>query len=224
MRKKGILFNEVQWNQLLDTKEASLLDGQRKHFEKVLRRSIYEFIALNGNGQLVSGIVEDNKFHASGSLISIQRKTEVSIIAANLKKKASEFLVQKLTEIGVANITFFNTEYAHSELEEDTRLDAIAKNACEQSFNPFLPKITLTAQTLYDLRLDANQVYYGDVNSPEKLGPTESKSVAMLIGPEGGWSDKELTWLKNNFRGVSFSANVLRAETASIVASGILLS
>ena len=79
-------------------------------------------------------------------------------------------------------------------------------------------------QNILSGKSNTDTVYYGDIHSKNKLESTKKSEISLLIGPEGGWSTSELLWLKNNFRGVSFSTNVLRVETAAIVASGILLS
>lgn len=224
MRKKAILLNDNQWTNLLLSNEVPLTNSQQNHFEKVLRNSNFAFTALSGKGHSVDGIVQNDCFRAKGGIKTIEKALKVSAFIGMVKRKAAEFITQKLTEIGVAEIFFFKADHSEQVLPDVDRLQTIAINACEQSFNPYLPVIYHVNREIDQLNIKPDIVYYGDFNSGKKLKATKSPEVGIIIGPEGGWSNRELMWLKNNFRGVSFSANVLRVETAAIVASGILLS
>ena len=224
MRRKAIYFDSSQWAKLLLNNQVQLMDSQQNHFEKVLRKTNYAFTALSGKGQIIEGIVLNNSFMAKSGIKTIEKDLKVSVFIGIVKRKAAEFIIQKLSEIGVSEIIFFKADNSEQNLFDLDRLQTIAINACEQSFNPYLPEIHHTERQLDQLSLNTEAVYYGDIHSKNKLEPTKKNEISLLIGPEGGWSTSELLWLKNNFRGVSFSTNVLRVETAAIVASGILLS
>jgi RsmE family RNA methyltransferase len=52
-----------------------------------------------------------------------------------------------------------------------------------------------------------------------KAGIDGRHQVATFVGPEGGWSEAEMSLFKqNNFKILSLGTNILRAETAAIVA------
>lgn len=224
MRRKAILFDSSQWAKLLLNNQVQLTDSQQNHFQKVLRKKNYAFTALSGKGQIIEGLVQNNSFIAKSSIKSIEKELKLSVFIGMIKRKAAELIAQKLSEIGVSEIIFFRANNSEENSFDLSRLQAIAINACEQSFNPYLPGIYHLEKQLDQLNIKSEVVYYGDINSRNKLTPTKNSNITLIIGPEGGWSTSESLWLKNNFRGVSFSANVLRVETAAIVASGILLS
>lgn len=224
MRRKAIYFDSSQWAKLLLNNQVQLTQSQQNHFQKVLRKTNYAFTGLSGKGHIIEGQVQNNNFIAKSDIKTIEKDRKVSVFIGMVKRKAAEVIIQKLSEIGVSEIIFFKADNSELNLFDLDRLQTIAINACEQSFNPYLPEIHHTERQLDQLSLNTEAVYYGDIHSKNKLEPTKKNEISLLIGPEGGWSTSELLWLKNNFRGVSFSTNVLRVETAAIVASGILLS
>ena len=206
-------------------KQSSATNGlATESFSKVLRKTNYAFSALSGKGHIIEGLVQSNSFIAKSGIKTIEKDRKVSVFIGMVKRKAAELIIQKLSEIGVSEIIFFKANNSEQNILDLDRLQTIAINACEQSFNPYLPGIHHIERQLDQLSINAEAVYYGDIHSKEKLKSTKKAEIALIIGPEGGWSTSESLWLKNNFRGVSFSANVLRVETAAIVASGILLS
>jgi len=140
---------------------------------------------------------------------------------ALVKGGRPELVVQKLTELGIDRITPFVAERSVVRWDDDRserhveRLRKVAREAAMQSRRCYLPEVSpLVAFT--DLVADDR----GAVALSERGGqPPSLLCRTVLIGPEGGWSRSELALCLPT---VALGDQVLRAETASITAGGVL--
>jgi len=147
-----------------------------------------------------------------------------------------DFVVQKTTELGVHRITPVLTDFSVVKLEPQraakrvTHWMKVAANACEQSGRNELPVID-TPSTLYEV-LDDEKSQDGLrlVLDPGAQQPLSSifrpeGHATVLIGPEGGLSDKEQERAQlAGFAAVSFGPRILRTETAALAAIACLQS
>ncbi len=146
-----------------------------------------------------------------------------------IKKDNFELVVEKATELGVSHIVPILCERSEKKNLNMERLKKITIEASEQSGRGDIPAIH-DIVSLHDLLssdvlpssalvLDLDGSYVKDMITPE-----EPKTLAIFIGPEGGWSENELSmFLLANILKVSLGSQVLRAETAAISASSLLL-
>jgi len=147
-----------------------------------------------------------------------------------------DIVVQKATELGVHRISPVLTEFSVVKLEPEratkrvAHWTKVAASACEQSGRNELPLID-TPATLYEVLDDENS--QDDVRlvlDPGAKQPLPSISrpegyVSVLIGPEGGLSDKEQERVQiAGFAAVSFGPRILRTETAALAAIACLQS
>jgi 16S rRNA (uracil1498-N3)-methyltransferase len=141
------------------------------------------------------------------------------------KKDNFELVVEKATEIGVSNIIPIICERTEKKNLKMDRLNKIIIEAAEQSGRGDLLKIhpilNLTEALKSDLpkeKLVLNIL--GQSIHDISLG----EEIAIFIGPEGGWSDKEISeFAKSNIPSISLGPQTLRAETAAISAASLLL-
>ncbi len=146
-----------------------------------------------------------------------------------IKKDNFETVVEKATELGVSHIVPVLCDRSEKKNINMERLQKIAVEASEQSGRGGLPVIhpiiemalALDSGSLpkdrFFLNLDGH--YIGDVLQEKKL-----EEAAFFIGPEGGWSDTEIQkFASHDIKSVSLGPQVLRAETASIAISSLLL-
>jgi 16S rRNA (uracil1498-N3)-methyltransferase len=154
----------------------------------------------------------------------------VSLYLSLIKKGNFELAVEKCTEIGVTEIHPVSSERSEKKGINSERLLKIVKEASEQSGRVTLP----TVFDLADLEKAVEQavvegrkcvVFHTDADmilSNQSLIKSEEKNtkVAVFVGPEGGWTEKEMNLFReNNFKIQSLGQNTLRAETAAIVAT-----
>lgn len=75
---------------------------------------------------------------------------------------------------------------------------------------------------LEDCFVGGKDYFYGDIETNKKFPAQHQKDLGFVIGPESGFSEKELQLLKQKALGVSLSDAVLRCETAAISAAFLM--
>ena len=138
------------------------------------------------------------------------------------KTERTEWAVAKLAELGldlltplVADRTVVRPDRAAA-VRREGRLRRIAREAAMQSRRPFLPEIS-TSQTLDEVlgRSSACEIALAEPGG----SPISLATPVVLVGPEGGWSERELALVGNK---VSLADGILRIETAAVVAGTLL--
>lgn len=158
--------------------------------------------------------------------VTTESKRRVTIYAAVSKRDTFEWAVQKATECGATEIVPVITERTVKQNVNFVRLRAIAKEAAEQSGRGLVPVIGEV--TPYEHLLvsdDSSLKLFASTQGGVDLHtlPLPEGSVAILIGPEGGFSAREeMLAAENGWQPVSLGSRVLRAETAVIIATYLL--
>ncbi len=146
-----------------------------------------------------------------------------------LKNDKMNFLIQKLTEIGINRIIPLKTERVVVKIDEKKeKWNITVKESLKQckgvKFTEISP-ITKLQSINYDLY---DKIIYAYENSSESgslmdVLNNSDRNILYIIGPEGGMTEEEVKFLKSvNGREVSLGKRILRAETAAIVVGGIL--
>lgn len=207
------------------------------HIQKVLRLKTKDKIVIfNGMGEEM--LIEILKFKPYFEYSILEQKiTEkklpyIKLFLATIKSKNLELILEKVTELGVDEIVITKTKYSQINLnvlkEKQARLEKILIEACKQSGNNYVPKLNFIdindiKNNLVDKNYIATTQY---TENPDYLNiilkKTKEESYSLLIGPEGGFELQEYQNLINFFTPVTFSNNILRVETASILGIGIL--
>lgn len=180
-----------------------------------------EIVSL-GKKEVTVKIIEEKPFP-----VDVSQKVDVSLYLAIIKKSNFELAAEKCTEIGVSEIHPIISQRSEKKDLNIERLEKIVKEASEQSGRVTLPKVL----SITDLdiavsqALDAKKVCIvfhtaeGLKSMAENKVIMDNKSRAIFIGPEGGFTTKELAlFKKNNFQICSLGQNILRAETAAMMA------
>lgn len=157
----------------------------------------------------------------------------VELLVAAPEKSRASWLVEKATELGVAAVRFLDTARTPREFGDGTvrRLERVAAAAVEQSHGWRLPELTgthpwsdlpaLLAPTAPAARylLDT-----GDQAATGAALTLDPAGTAVLVGPEGGWTDPERTELATlSCRPITLGPTTLRTETAALAAATLLL-
>ncbi|MCX6715733.1 MAG: RsmE family RNA methyltransferase [Candidatus Taylorbacteria bacterium] len=149
---------------------------------------------------------------------------KIYLCAAVVKKDNFEFIVEKATELGVTDIVPVLAERTEKKALNEERLQKIAIESSEQSGRGNLPTIhkimDLTEAIQFLTKQFVTFIAFhteGSVFPPEELG--DGLSIAVLIGPEGGWSPNEVDMFhKNKIQVRCLGPQVLKAETAVVAA------
>ena len=148
-----------------------------------------------------------------------QKPCFCALCPAIIKKDNMDFVLQKATELGVTDIYPLVTEHTVHPHFNEAHARLIVQEAAEQCERLTLPKIHTPiklAQVLTVLPKTCKCFYLAERTDSKNPLPAKG-DLAFFIGPEGGWSPKELTFFeKNTFQALHFSVGILRAETASI--------
>ncbi len=156
-----------------------------------------------------------------------RRPPDLTLLFAPIKKARTDFIVEKATELGCARIQPVFTRHTNSERLRLDRLRAHAVEAAEQCGETHVPELVEPARL--DRLLDgwdpARRLMFCDESrvarpAPEALAGAPAGPWAILIGPEGGFAEEELTRLRGLpfVLSVTLGPRVLRADTAAVAA------
>jgi len=156
---------------------------------------------------------------------------------AILKGERMDWAIQKTTELGAAAIVPLVSEHTIVRPKQgrvgsqQERWQRIAIEAAQQSERWDVPAIGVpcTAMEFFvtpnpaGLKLILSERGTGQSLSAVPLPSSPTQTIALAIGPEGGWRDEELAQADaNGFLPVTLGARILRAETAALAAVSIL--
>ena len=227
---------------------AAYLNGEdSRHALRVLRLEAGETIELvcapdrylgkieNTDGECVQVRVEEK-------LRSTEARTKVTLYQGLPKADKMEMIAQKTTELGVYAIQPVAMERCVVKLEgkdvgkKTERWQKIAREAVKQCARVDVPevcevkKLTALREELKELDLlivpweDARDGSIRECVLP--LMESESARIGILIGPEGGISEKEARWLNEEASGklVTLGPRILRTETAGLCALTMVMA
>ena len=142
---------------------------------------------------------------------------------APIKKVRTDFIVEKATELGVSKIVPVFTAFTNAERLRIDRLQAHAIEAAEQCGGTAVPDVhePLKLAAALELLEPERILYFADEATAGVKGKPMSKGpAAILIGPEGGFSDTERTQLRQreNCELLHLGPRILRADTAVVAA------
>ena len=160
---------------------------------------------------------------------AIAGKKNIWLAVALIKKDNFDLVVQKATELGISNIVPIICEHSEKRKLNLERMKKIAIESSEQSGRGDIPVIHPTT-TIPDLFASGILPQEKMIFDPKGLpfeqykNSTQAGSFTAFIGPEGGFSDKEIALFRSfNVPVVSVGSQILRTETAAIVVSALLL-
>lgn len=220
-------------------KDVIVIEGDEHfHLARVLRVKVNErILATDGRGLTCLCVVRRiEKDQSVCDVIEEYRDLNCSLrefcIGMALLKPVSklELAIERCTELGARRFVLFNSERTESVSPRSNRLQGIVKSAVKQSLQSQFPELAIVK--------DLDEVVHNSRAYEEKFVLHEKscemvseyisqmakdKSAVALIGPEGGFSDKEIDFLiENGFKAFSLGKSRLRSETAAIKMASLL--
>lgn len=238
MKEKRYYFNGTIYINSVVTLE----DEEFHHLVNVMRSRVGEKVCLfNGDGNFYFGeVTAINKKNAEILIKSCEKsenepKVKLSIFQALAKGDKMSLVMQKITEIGASSLCLFDSDFCDvkANTHRQDRLDTISISAAKQCGRATLVetkgiyKFAEAVKLISDF--DAFYVAYeaedGQTLAQNIIENKDShKNIAVMIGAEGGFSEKEIQLLKDNgAKIVSLGNRILRTETASIVCAGLVM-
>ena len=229
-----------------DIKDKSfVIENEQFHYLSTVRRFSAgdEINIFDGLGNSYKARIDNiDRTTMKGTILSsktfVLPKIKVSLYTAIPKGERFDWLIEKAGEIGISKIVpVIYLRSVVKELSENKieRYKKISISASSQSwradimpvdkpvkFNEAAEKVSREKDTLNVLPWESeeNKKILSLLNENKYV-----KNINIFIGPEGGFDKTEIdVALKNNFKTVTLGKNILRVETAAIVASSILTS
>lgn len=153
----------------------------------------------------------------------------VTLYCSVLKKENFELVAQKATEAGVSEIVPISSGRTVKQNINFDRINKIIKEAAEQSGRTMLPVLRepIKLEEAIVKAKEENDVILFCDGSGKNITPLSTQSpsfqaekMAVFIGPEGGWEEREVAMARDaEFTVVSLGNLTLRGETAAIIAS-----
>lgn len=214
-----------------EIKQYTFSKEESKHIVRVLRKKEGDVLNItNGKGNLFT--VEITVADAKNCLVNIIAEKTVKThdyylhvaIAPTKMNDRLEWFLEKATEIGINEITPVICDNSERKVIKKERLEKIIQSAMKQSLQMHLPKLNDIISFKSFINQDFNgQTFIAHCEEQEKQELfhqiTKKDTYTILIGPEGDFSNNEITTaLAKDFTPVSLGNTRLRTETAGITA------
>lgn len=235
----------VEKNNINLENNTCIIEGEDvKHVSKVLRCKIGEELEVcdNDNNEYICEITDIDKSTVTLDIlekIDIKRESDlkVKLYQGLPKGPKMEIILQKLTEVGVDEIILVQTKRSVTKVDdkkEDKKIDRwqrIIYEAAKQSKRGKIPKlrgVLSFKEALEEMKNnDFNIIPYENERTKsikKALKGVNINNIGIFVGPEGGFDDSEIQSVESiGGQSVSLGPRILRTETASIVASSIVL-
>ena len=153
-------------------------------------------------------------------------KKEIFLFQSLIKADKFEWILEKGTELGVSHFRPVLTHRSVAKKLNLARARKIIKESAEQSGRGILPSL-YEPMKLEELlsTYEFPYVAFDPTGKPWTHKDFETtNALGVLIGPEGGWSEQELALLNDKkIPLISLGSQILRAETAAVAVSSLLL-
>ena len=212
------------------------------HIVRIMRKKINDkvYVVFNNEIKYICNIIDNN---VDKVLITPYEQVDgsnelpikITVAIPPLKNDKIEYLIQKITELGVSNIVLFNSERNIAKIKKDkvdsklNRWNKIIKEAAEQSKRNIIPDITyvdslrdlIKFSENYDYKVVAYEkesVNVDNINLKKLLtSDLNDKDVIAVFGSEGGLSEQEIdSLIEGKFDVIGLGKRILRAETAPL--------
>jgi 16S rRNA (uracil1498-N3)-methyltransferase len=215
---------------LIENNRIRIGGDEHRHLG-VARAELDEVIEIfDGKGSVWTAAVESVGKRETVAVVKESRRAardpvELILGLAMIRIAAFEFAIEKAVEVGVTRIVPFTA--ARSNLAPGNRHDRwlrILIEAAKQSKRYYVP--ALDAPVTFDqviLIPATSKIMFAEHDGGSLKSALAGLPVLYLVGPEGGWTDKESSAARGNgFHAVSLGEGILKAETAAIVGASLI--
>ncbi len=223
----------AHWLKDLSVQDSYVLkDDSLHHLVNVIRiETGEELLLLNGSGLEVKTIVEAiSKRELRLKFVSSSEKSRAfhfDLALAMPKREALELCLKEATELGFRKIYLIRSDYSQMKTPESDRMEKLLVSALEQSNATYLPEVIEATWEKIPFQEYAEAIL---MDSQTKLNAKTSKhdesaSRLLIVGPEGGFSPRELELLhsKEMVKVVNLPTPILRTPTALATGAGIMI-
>jgi len=229
----------------LENNQLKLSKEESHYLNNVMRLKIGDEIQVtNGEGYLWKGIKNTNNLIDIPNInkpILVQDKKHIFLgIAVAIPKNGFENILKMCTEIGIDFIQPLYSDYQikrisnkASKMDRWNNIINEAVEQCERLWKPKILNILDICEWIIDCKSkdivsisctrDENCISLNEWLKMQNLHGQTSTVMWNVIGPEGGWSNRELCFFREKkMQFIKLSESILRTSTASVTASSIL--
>lgn len=224
---------------------VTIVGSDVNHIRNVLRMKPGEKIRVSSRGgaDFFCSIAEVGQDFVQADILEEAVKTElpsrIYLFQALPKGERMETVIEKAVELGVYEIIPVAMKYCVVRLDEKKaanklrRWQAIAESAAKQSKRSMIPRIhpvmKFSEALEYASACDINLVPYenerGMIATMQAMDSViPGRSISVIIGPEGGFSEEEIKAARENMQIISLGKRILRTDTAAICMMSMLMS
>ena len=202
------------------------------HLQKVLRKDHnYMFRIADAQGKIFLAHLTDQKHALIEEELDEDNELpqKITVILSLIKQDKFEWAIQKLTELGVSRIVPYiaeRTQIVPEGKKKWERFRKILQEAAEQSHRNRIPELCdpVKEKDLVHFLSDVNLLAYEKEDTKLTAVEIREGSVSLLIGPEGGFTENETVRFKElGFRSLSLGKRILRAETAAVYLTSVVV-
>ncbi len=216
----------------LELEEVTLPKDKSHHILNVLRMKKSEkLLLLNGRGvSSLTEIIETSKTSVKLKIVERyenNRSHSIDIVLGLVKKDALDLCIKQAVELGIRKLYLVEAEYSDARWPKMERIESLITSAMEQSNNSFKleVEVVMNFKELPFANYSNIQCFHPE-STQNKSQSLDTNNILLLIGPEGGFSENELSILRQldtvNFE--TLPTPILRAPTALSAAMGYCLA
>jgi len=219
---------------VIEARQPFTIEGNQAHYlTKVMRVTPGATVILCDDltGEWACTVIDSGKRHVVLEPVERLRPREdvpdFWLCQALLKKDRFDLVLEKATELGVAEIRPLITRRCVADKLNAERARIIVTEAAEQCARTALPVLAEPVKLEHMLRdwPEDRTLFFADELGGEQAAKAfaESSKAALLIGPEGGFDDAERAVIRAlpQARAVTLGPRILRGETAAIAATAL---
>jgi 16S rRNA (uracil1498-N3)-methyltransferase len=218
---------------------AALTGANAEHLSRVLRARVgQEFDIVVGDkvwrGK-VSHVDSDRVEFALGELVEAPSPLSITLALAIFKFDRMEWAIEKCTELGVSRIipviaARTETHLAAAAVKRVERWQRLTHQAAQQSRRVAPPGVSQPIKLKDAIALPGSiRILLAETEAKtslkQALETVTIDDIVLAVGPEGGWTGNEIGLFRNaGWVSATLGVNILRAETAAIAATAVILS
>ena len=228
----NLIGDEMMQRYFAVNKNLKISDKDKHHIINVMRMKPNDKIEIVYDEIIylcrINNITKNNIDYDVVKQISMDNELncKVTIAIPLINEKKLDFVLQKCTELGVYDFVIYDCERSKVKVNDKVdkkleRWNLITKEAAEQSFRNISPKVYGITTLKNMVNFEHNLKLVASTKKVEKTiknvlqNSTNCDKILIVVGPEGGLSEKEENYLlENEFLPITFGNTILRCETA----------
>lgn len=205
--------------------EIVLDEHETQHLKVVRVKEDQEIFVTDGNGKLYRcRLLRIGKNESIARVIESKERKEkilpVTLCVASQHWERLRWLLEKAVELGVQRLVVYKPTRGRSYVDKLEKLRLVIRNAAKQCARCHFPKLEVLDN--FDLPVEPSRTFVLHF-SGEKLTISRATHFKnIVVGPEGDFTDEELSYLRSKYTFFSLGETIFRFETAALLAMGLM--